>query len=315
MLLYVFEFITYAFLILSAIFAYRLIRAFFYSQKGKRSKIKLIIAIGLIIGFLIVFYGSFIESRMLFVKEYNIDIEKNKSSDRIKIAAISDPHFGPFKKYNYSQKIADKIDQQNPDLIVLLGDYIYGLEENAKYLEPIVKLNDKYPIYVITGNHDYHLPEFRSPKQKDKTQVLRQVLDKYNLELMENTNQQLTIKNQQFNLVGIKEIWTGEADLDKAMQGVDQSMPTIMLCHNPDFIMQAHDQIDLMLSGHTHGGQIRLPSLGAVPPLPDELGRKYDEGLFKFNNTQLFITSGVGEAGPRARLFNPPEISILNVDL
>jgi len=315
MLFYVFEFITYAFLILSAIFAYRWIRAFFYFKDKKRSKTKLIIAIILIFGWLIVFYGSFIESKMLFANQYDININKTESNEKIKIAAISDPHFGPFKKYEYSQKIADKTNEQNPDLIVLLGDYIYGLEENAKYLEPIIKLSEKYPIFVISGNHDYHLPEFKSPKQKDKTQILRQMLKKYQLDLMENANQQLTINNQQFYLVGIKEIWTGEADLELAMQNVDPEKPIIMLCHNPDFIIQAHDKIDLMLSGHTHGGQITLPALGPVPSLPDELGRKFDKGLFKFNNSQLFITSGVGEAGPRARLFNPPEIAILNVDL
>jgi len=315
MLLYVFEIVTYAFLILSAIFAYRLIRAFFYLPKTQRSKLKFAIAIILIVGFTMVFYGSFIEPRMLFVNEYNIDIKKTESNDRIKIAAVADPHFGPFKKYGYSQKIADKLEEQNPDVIVLLGDYIYGLEENAKYLEPIIKLSSKYPIFVISGNHDYHLPEFKSPKQKDKTQILRQLLKKYNIKLLENSSQKIFINNEPIYLVGIKEIWTGEADLELAMQNIDQTKPIIMLCHNPDFIMQAHDTIDLMLSGHTHGGQIRLPGIGPVPPLPDELGRKFDKGLFKFNNAQLFITSGVGEAGPRARLFNPPEIAILNIDL
>lgn len=314
MLLYVFEIITYAFLVLSAIFAYRLIRAFFCLEKEKKYW-KLIIAIILILAWLTVFYGSFIEPRMVTVKNYDIDIKKNETNERIKIAAISDPHFGPFKKYQYSQKIADKIDQQNPDVIVLLGDYIYGLEENAKYIEPIIKLSEKYPVFVISGNHDYHLPEYKSIKQRDKTEVLKQILKKYNLELFENNNKQLTINNQQFYIIGIKEIWTGEADLEKAMQDVDQTKPIIMLCHNPDFIMKAMGKVDIMLSGHTHAGQIRLPFIGPVPPLPDELGRKYDQGLFQFEQSQLFITPGIGEAGPRARLFNPPEISILNIDL
>ncbi|MFZ5364831.1 MAG: metallophosphoesterase [Patescibacteria group bacterium] len=275
----------------------------------------MIIGIILIVGFVVVFYGSFIEPKLVTVKEYSVDIKKNESPDRIKIAAVSDPHFGPFKKYNYSQKIADTIDQQNPDLIVLLGDYIYGAGENAKYLEPILKLSGKFPLVVISGNHDYHLSEFKSSQQQDKTYVLRQMLRKYNLALLENDNQQLTINSQQFNIIGIKEIWTGEADLEKALSGINESIPSLMLCHNPDYILEANNQVDIMLSGHTHAGQIRLPLIGPLSPLPDELGRKFDTGLFRFDQTQLFITPGVGETGPRARLFNPPEVSILNVDL
>lgn len=315
MLLYVFEFITYALLILSALFAYLLIRSFFYSETKKKPKIKLIIAIILILGFITVFYGSFIEPRTLFANHYDININKNNTPAKIKIAVVADTHFGPFKKYNYSKKIADKLNSQNPDLIVLLGDYIYGKAENAKYLEPVLKLSNKYPIYAISGNHDYHLPAYKDPNQKDKTQILRKLLKQYNVKLLENANQRLIINNQEFYLVGIKEIWTGEADFEKSMQGTDNDLPIITLCHNPDFIVEVQNKIDLMLSGHTHGGQITFPGIGPLTALPDKLGRKYDKGLFQFENSQLFITKGAGETGPRARLFNPPEIAILNIDL
>jgi len=315
MLLYVFEFITYAFLVSSVLFAYLLIRSFFYSDKNKKTKLKLFIAIILIIGFITIFYGSFIEPRMLFANEYNININKNKSIEKIRMAVVADTHFGPFKKYNYSKKIADKLNSQNPDLIVLLGDYIYGDAENAKYLEPVLKLSKKYPIFAISGNHDYHLPAYKDPNQKDKTQVLRKLLKKYNVKLLENANQRLIINNQEFYLVGIKEIWTGQADFEKSMHGIDKTLPIITLCHNPDFIVEVQNKIDLMLSGHTHGGQITFPGIGPLTALPDELGRKYDKGLFRFENSQLFITKGAGETGPRARLFNPPEIAILNINL
>ena len=73
-------------------------------------------------------------------------------------------------------------------------------------------------------------------------------------------------------------------------------------------MIEEKHNIDLVLAGHTHGGQIRLPFIGAVPTLPTAIDDSYDKGLFQFDSFKLFITSGLGEVGPRARLFNPPEI-------
>ncbi|HUT22662.1 MAG TPA: metallophosphoesterase [Candidatus Bipolaricaulota bacterium] len=314
MLLYVFEIIIFGWLIAAAIIAYHLIRSFFY-KKNERKISRLLIAGLLILSWLIVFYGSFIEPRELWVNNVEININKTESAQRIRIAAVSDSHFGPFKKYKYSQKIADALRAQNPDVIVLLGDYIYGDEGNHKYLAPILELSKDYPMYLISGNHEYHLPGYNDPKYKDKTGTLKELLENYPAKLLENENEKIVINGESFYLAGVKEYWTGNADINAALKGTNRTEPIILLAHNPDFIAAAQDKVDLMLSGHTHGGQIRLPLIGPVSPIPDELGRQYDQGLFDFDQTQIFITSGVGEIGPRARLFDPPEIAVLNIDL
>jgi predicted MPP superfamily phosphohydrolase len=104
-------------------------------------------------------------------------------------------------------------------------------------------------------------------------------------------------------------------DYKKAVANIDATAPQIVLSHTPDIILKNIASADLILSGHTHGGQIRLPGIGAIPEIPTFLGRQYDEGLFNLGDQQLFITRGVGESGTRARLFCPPEISILTIDL
>ena len=91
-------------------------------------------------------------------------------------------------------------------------------------------------------------------------------------------------------------------------------MPIILIAHNPDAILYSNaDRADLVIAGHTHGGQIRLPWIGSIARIPTILGNDYDKGLFEYGDQQLFITSGVSETGPRARLFNPPVISVLTI--
>ena len=87
------------------------------------------------------------------------------------------------------------------------------------------------------------------------------------------------------------------------------------MSHNPDAVLSeiTVEKADLVLSGHTHGGQIRLPWLGSISGMPNILGREYDLGLFDYQGTNLLISAGLGETGPRARLFNPPEIILLNL--
>ena len=92
-------------------------------------------------------------------------------------------------------------------------------------------------------------------------------------------------------------------------------MPVILVSHNADIVGRAEKLgIDLVLAGHTHGGQVRLPFFGAVPKIPHRLGNHYDRGLFQFGETKLFITSGLGETGPRARLLVPPEVALLEIN-
>ncbi|MBI4133406.1 hypothetical protein HY478_02215 [Candidatus Uhrbacteria bacterium] len=115
-------------------------------------------------------------------------------------------------------------------------------------------------------------------------------------------------------IVGADDLWFGDTDLEAATAGIPEDVPRILLAHNPDIVYALGDQkFDGILAGHTHGGQIRLPWIGAVPSIPTVLGRAYDRGVFDWRGMPLLITQGIGETGPRARLLAPPEVMIIDV--
>jgi predicted MPP superfamily phosphohydrolase len=106
-------------------------------------------------------------------------------------------------------------------------------------------------------------------------------------------------------------------DLSTTLKEVKDTHPLILLSHNPDVILRdEHKRAALIISGHTHGGQFRLPLIGAIAPIPNELGRRYDRGIFTLDNgVILAITQGMGETMARARIFCPPEILMLKINL
>ncbi|HSD12490.1 MAG TPA: metallophosphoesterase, partial [Patescibacteria group bacterium] len=124
----------------------------------------------------------------------------------------------------------------------------------------------------------------------------------------------IAVDGAEIRLAGLDDVRYGHPDIDAALSGIAPGTPTILIVHNPDAASLAEARgVDLVLAGHTHGGQIRLPLLGPVPHMPITIGQQFDKGLFFYGPSRLFITSGVGESGPRARLFDPPEISLLRV--
>jgi len=297
-------------------------RKLFDSKKTKRKKYLLA---GFALLFTItVFYGSFIEPRLIIVNEVDINIGKTDLHESLKIVHISDLHAGPYKKTGYYERLSRRINELQPDLVVITGDHIYRKEESAIYLKGLEGTSNVYPTYAITGNHEYNLglqEDYFDDKLIDKTTVLKKVFEKIGIQTLENQGLLLHTKNGQVHLSGIQEIWSQpehvENQLRKMAKKTSNETPKILLSHNPDVINATNSSyFDIILSGHTHGGQIRLPIIGSIASLPTELGRKFDRGLFELNeDTKLYINQGIGEAGPRARLFCPPEITVLTIDL
>lgn len=313
-----FDIVIFFLILFFAYWMYVIIHSFFYDRKNnvKTKIIRIIFLIIIFIGFSLIFLGSFILPKIISLKEVNIDFEKTPTKENIKIAFISDPHVGRYKKADFMQKVVNKIDSLKPDIVVMTGDFILQRAEYAIYLEPLSQLRSKYPVYAVFGNHESYQGFYLDPKTKDQTKYLRKLFNKWNIQLLENENATIEINNQKISILGIKEIWTGQASITDSLGNTADSKIKILLAHNPDAIlMSGSEQIDLVLSGHTHAGQIRLPWLGPVPPVGTELGRNYAYGLFKKDDTLLYVTSGIGESGPRARFFSLPEIVLFNINL
>lgn len=251
-------------------------------------------AVILSIIWLAVGYGSFIEPHLLVVREERINISDEQS--KLNLVAISDLHLGRYRHEAWVRRLVAEINKLEPDAVVILGDIVDG-DAGNEHLSPLADIESTHGTFAVLGNTDY---------QQGAVDV-RHAVERYQVEVL--TNEWVRLGEGGPALVGLDDLWYGRPDWNRAFDGIPKEVPKILAVHNPNAASRAEYRgVDLMLAGHTHGGQIRLPGLGPVPPLPTTIGKRYDQGLFTWGAMQLYITSGAGESGVRARLFNPPEI-------
>ncbi len=289
------------------------------SWEYKNKKQSLILAIILLLGTIVVSYGSFIEPQLIVTNYQKIDLEKINSP--IKIAVISDFQVGYFKQEKYVEKITNRILKLNPDLVFIVGDIVDNAvyeEKEAEQLSPIKKLADAIPTYAIHGNHEYGIGGGKSilepaHRTADVSTETKEIVESFGIRYLVNEIEEIKVNEEKFYLFGGDSIWAGKLDYS-ILENRNEDLATIALIHNPLAIFQAHKQnIDLMLSGHTHGGQIRLPFIGPMGRVDGILPAEWYQGWSEFEGMNFFVTSGIGESGTRARLFNPPEIVMLTV--
>ena len=221
-----------------------------------------------------------------YIIDWNyFDISKNKSN-KIKIVQISDLHFDAIR--NFHKSIAIKINALRPDLIFFTGD---SLDESEKIdsLNEFLELIDN-PIrkFAITGNWEYW--------GNVDLNKLKETYAKNNCELLINENRSLKIKNREISIIGIDDFVGGNADLKTAIKNLKEAETNIVLTHCPehrDIIIKEKGNliIDLILSGHTHGGQITF--LGFVPFKPQGSG-KYLKAWYNESEPKMYISKGVG---------------------
>lgn len=213
---------------------------------------------------------------------------------------MTDLHLYPITQPSLIQKSVAIANSLNPDLVVLTGDYVWQVLDAIGELAPILAgLDAKYGIFSTLGNHDYWLD----------AGVITATMEAEGLPVL--INQGLTIQQGKgsFYLAGLDDGWSGKPDLDATLEGANKGDPVILLCHEPDLADQfaLDGRVSLQLSGHTHGGQIRLPGIGAM--ILPYLGRKYDIGLYKIDEMLLYTNRGIGVISEPVRYNCPPEIT------
>jgi predicted MPP superfamily phosphohydrolase len=317
-----FDIIIYEILIITAITAVILLFHLTLNKKSwehKNKKITTTIILLLSLIFLTVFWGSFIEPKILVIKKEKIDIKNIK--ENIKIVFVTDLHIGGQKNDVYLDFLVKNITKQNPDLILIGGDTIdnnlYNSEE-ISLLYPLQKLSNNFPVYAIPGNHEYGI-SYQNNKinqfLKNQNNNLKKYLESINIKYLENDLYKINIKNQNFYLFGADSFWANKTDFF-VLEKREKNIPTIALIHNPSIIYEENypNDFDLALFGHTHGGQIRLPLFGPVGKIDNILENKYYKGFqTDKNNNLIYISSGIGESYLKSRLFNPPEFIVFNI--
>jgi hypothetical protein len=262
-------------------------------------------------------YSSEIERHWTEVTHLDIALPRlPQAFDGMRIAQLSDIHLDNLTEPFYLRHVVSKVNQMQPDAVFLTGDYVSeGLTSNAFAVKAawqcanILSKLDCGSVYAILGNHDVAVGE------KEVTAALRG----HGITVLRNASVPIERSGGRFWLAGIDDpVWGNpypEVAIPPAIRNLPDE-PVVLLCHAPDYADQllAHPigkTIGLMLSGHTHGGQVRLPILGALE-LP-ELGKKYVEGSFRLGNMQLYVNRGIGTIGLPFRFNCPPEITLFTM--
>ncbi len=230
---------------------------------------------------------------------------------QLKIVAISDIHAGsPYINEAKLEKIVSEINQMQPDLIVILGDFIAHEKDDKLLMEPEVTaeklkpLRAKYGVYAVLGNHDWWFDGER----------VRRALQASGIRVLENEAEAIQKDGQTLWLLGVPDYWTRQPiDLRVALQKINTPGPVIALTHNPDVFPTLPANVILTLAGHTHGGQVRVPFYGR-PVVPSQYKERYAIGHIQENNRHLFVTPGIGTTGMAVRFLVPPEISVLTIN-
>ena len=255
-------------------------------------------------------YIRVLEPRWLSVDTFELPIKGLAPSlDGKRLAQLSDIHLSKdFMPERFAEAIAD-VTRQAPDWLVMTGDYVTNDARLAEALvDPLRTLS--MPIYAIYGNHD--LWSGRA--------TIKRCLNAANVNILLNSAIQI---EEGLSLVGVDDVWSGSPSLKEALRNVPANKPTILLAHEPDYfstVLYERAPVSLQLSGHSHGGQVRFPTLSPEPsghysfaPILPRFGRRYPIGLRKINERYVYTNRGLGTTGPAVRFNCRPELTIITL--
>ncbi len=253
--------------------------------------------------------------------------------DDITILHLSDFHFR--KNETTKVKFLDKLSKQVFDLILITGDLAEYKEAMNNCISKITNLKSIYGTYISFGNHDHYQYRWYSVLlsiiYNNKNLVhnsltyifddLIKKIEKTNIKMLINKNTTVKIRGKNINLCGIDDYYAGNPSLEEAFSNINLNNFTILLSHRPDVISnEIASKADLILSGHTHGGQIILPFLTTIMMKTIGISKLYKEGLYlidkktKRDFPKLYICSGIGTSRfHNFRLFSPPSVAIIKI--
>lgn len=235
------------------------------------------------------------------------------SFDGFRIVQLSDLHCGKHVPGDYlSEAIAAAV-AESPDLIVLTGDYIHkGHHFVARAAESLAELTAPHGVFAVLGNHDHSIRNALGIRRyPDLADAIAAALGDRGIRVLTNESVTLTKGDDVLHLAGVDDLWSRRCDLGQALAGLDITQPRVVLAHNPRTIERLEGRrCDLMLSGHTHGGQIDWPGLGRVTL--SKKNRQFAAGLYQHGDTHLYVNKGIG-FGVRFRFGVRPEIAVFHL--
>lgn len=268
------------------------------------------IIVVIILSVILGLWGRFIGATGLIIKEYTVKSDIPKNFDGLKVVHISDLHYGRTTFEKELNNLVNKVNMLKPDIVVLTGDTLdkhLDMKENDKniVIKYLNKIEAKLGKYMVNGNHDLDKKYFG------------EIASDGGFKYLENSYELIYFEGYEpIVIAGVTSAFD-EIDINEKLSDYGNYIKDntvkykILLTHEPDVVLDLKYDFDLILAGHSHNGQIRLPLVGAVV-LPDK-SRKYFDEHYNVNGSELFISSGVGTSGVPFRLLNKPSINFYRI--
>jgi len=297
---------------------------FFNAKMKKKFSITRRSFIRLCILGLVSFVGAkgFFNTRKLELVKLKVGLKRLPHAfDGLKVGQITDIHAGPLVPSELIKEGVDILMANRPDLIVLTGDFVsgatkilwtsYGGFKQRHYdycMEELGRLKAPLGVFAVLGNHDFWSGHEVALK------IVRG-LEGLGVQVLRNEALPIERKGQHLYIVGVDDYWEASYSLSKALRNVPKDACRILLSHNPDVnedIENFRERVDFIISGHTHGGQVVFPFMGALY-IPSPFGQKYLAGLVRDQERQTYISRGLGLFFIPLRINCPPDVSLLTL--
>jgi predicted MPP superfamily phosphohydrolase len=259
--------------------------------------------------------AAFIGPWRLTIARYSIPVaDLPPCLDGLRLVKIADPHLGPRVPSEFIREAVQRAIDLKPDVFLLAGDYIHNgthfIKPAAELMRPLVETNK--PVVGVLGNHDWYGDGRAMGEALARIGV--RMIDNDRTYLTADRNLTLFPDNGALCIAGLGDLLESVVDVDAALKGLDPKMPRLVMAHNPDTAeipalarVPRRPRVDIMLSGHTHGGQVSLPLIGP-PIVPSRYGQKYAGGLVNGPAFRVLISRGVGMSLVPVRFNVPPEL-------
>ncbi len=277
-------------------------------RKSRKMFLTLILLISLSA---LLWYSLIFEPNNIQVERISITIENlPEEFEGTKIAHLTD-----FHSYNFGERekrVLEILEDIDPDFVFITGDFIDHKTKDINSCQEFWReLGNKYQgkIFGITGNHEYWNNDIEAKDFKN-------LLEESGIVVLDNKNEKIFQGDEYIYLLGVDDPHTGNDDLEKAAAGAEEDIPKILLAHSPDIVNDLEslkkEDVDLILAGHTHGGQIVIPF---VQPYwtPTKNHGRYASGLFEIGGTYLYVNRGIGMAVLPVRFNCPPEVTVIEL--
>ncbi len=260
-------------------------------------------------------YGRRIEPTWLELTRHDVHVPQLAAPlEGFRIAHLTDFHAGPRLAISFLHESIELANRQSPDIVVLTGDFIHkGYGHVDQVAAALGHFRSRHGTFAVLGNHDFSVRNALGLRRYRRLHAhVAEALERHGIHVLRNRAHRLELAGAPLHVVGVDDLWSRACDLEEAFADIPHDAPRLLLAHNPGTVERLEGQrCDLVLSGHTHGGQINWPGLGRV--FLGRRARRFAAGMYRFQDSYLYVNRGVGCGALHFRFGVRPEVAVLDL--